>query len=89
MDIFSTIRYHLFLNSLRHVTITVFSRNKLKQFEPIMRKNTGPILLIVLGILLLLSNLEILPLGQIKALLKQWWPLILVIIGIIQLRSPR
>lgn len=51
-----------------------------------MKKNTGPILLIIVGILLLLSNLNILPMGQLKMLLKQWWPLLLVIIGIIQLR---
>ncbi|GAB6190649.1 LiaI-LiaF-like domain-containing protein [Desulfocastanea catecholica] len=54
-----------------------------------MRKNTGPILLIILGILLLLSNLNILPLGQLKMLLKQWWPLLLVLVGIIQLRGSR
>lgn len=54
-----------------------------------MRKNTGPIILIILGLLLLLSNLNILPLGQLKILLKQWWPLLLVIVGIIQLRSSR
>ena len=52
-----------------------------------MRKNTGPILLILIGILLLLSNLNILPLGQIKTLLRQWWPLLLIIIGVIQLRT--
>ncbi|MFN2354167.1 MAG: LiaI-LiaF-like domain-containing protein [Desulfopila sp.] len=54
-----------------------------------MRKSTGPLLLIVLGILLLLSNLGILPTGEIKALLKQWWPLLLIIIGIIQLLGSR
>lgn len=51
-----------------------------------MRKNTGPILLILIGTVLLLSNLNLLPLGDLKVLLKQWWPLFLVIIGIIQLR---
>ncbi len=54
-----------------------------------MRKNTGPILLIVVGVLLLLSNLGILPLGQLKAMFKQWWPLLLVIVGIIQIRQTR
>ena len=54
-----------------------------------MKKNTGPILLIIIGILLLLSNLNILPLGQLKDIFKQWWPLLLVIIGIIQMRSSR
>ncbi len=54
-----------------------------------IRKNTGPILLIVIGVLLLLSNLGILPLGELKNLVKQWWPLLLIIVGIIQLRSSR
>lgn len=53
----------------------------------IMRKNTDSILLIIVGVLLLLSNLNILPIGELKVLLRQWWPLILIIIGIIQLRS--
>ncbi len=52
-----------------------------------MLKQTGPILLIVIGVLLLLSNLNILPIGEMKALLKQWWPVLLIVIGIIQLRS--
>ena len=52
-----------------------------------MKKNTGPILLIVVGVVLLLSNLNILPLGELKSLLRQWWPLLLVVIGVIQLRS--
>lgn len=54
-----------------------------------MKKNTGPILLIIVGILLLLSNLDILPLGQIKTLFRQWWPLLLVVVGVLQLRSGR
>ena len=52
-----------------------------------MRKNLGAVLLIVIGTLLLLSNLNILPLGELKSLVRQWWPLILIIIGVIQLRS--
>ncbi len=52
-----------------------------------LKKNTGPILLIIIGVLLLLSNLNILPLGELRTLLKQWWPLLLIIIGIIQLRG--
>ena len=42
-----------------------------------MKKNTGPILLIIVGLVLLLSNLNILPLGELKSLLRQWWPLLL------------
>lgn len=52
-----------------------------------LKRNTGPLLLIIIGVLLLLSNLNVLPLGELKALLRQWWPLLLIIIGVIQLRG--
>ena len=51
-----------------------------------MRGSVGPILLIVVGALLLLSNLGLVHLGQLKTVLKQWWPALLILIGIIQLR---
>lgn len=54
-----------------------------------MKKSIGPILLIIIGIVLLLSNLNILPMGELKALFKQWWPILLIIIGVIQLRGAR
>ena len=41
-----------------------------------------PVVLVVLGGLLLLSNLGILPLGELKALMAKWWPLILILIGV-------
>lgn len=43
-------------------------------------------MLILVGALLLLSNLDILPLGKIKSLAATWWPLILIVIGVLQLR---
>ncbi len=52
-----------------------------------MRSKNGAIILIVLGVIFLLSNLDILPLGDIKSLLRQWWPLILIIVGVIHLRK--
>jgi uncharacterized membrane protein YhaH (DUF805 family) len=51
----------------------------------IMRGTFWPIVLIVVGSLLLLSNLGILPLGELKALLARWWPLILILIGVFSL----
>lgn len=51
-----------------------------------MRISVGPILLIVAGALLLLSNLGLIHLGQLKEVLRQWWPALLIIIGIFQLR---
>lgn len=46
-----------------------------------------PILLIVIGTFFLLSNLDFLPMGQVKAILREWWPLILIIVGLLQLRK--
>jgi len=40
----------------------------------------GPIVLIVVGILFLLSNLGMLP--NIGHLFTKWWPLILVAVGV-------
>lgn len=51
-----------------------------------MRLNFGPILLIAVGSVLLLSNLGLIQIGQLKELMKQWWPALLIIIGLFQLR---
>ena len=50
-----------------------------------MRASIGPLLLIVVGSLLLLSNLALIHLGHLKAVLKQWWPALLIVIGVLQL----
>jgi len=54
-----------------------------------MRKSAGPLILIGLGIFLLLSNLDLLPLGKLKSLFATWWPLALVVAGVLQLRKRR
>ena len=48
-----------------------------------LRSRTGAIVLIVVGTLFLLSNLGAVP--QLGPLLRQWWPLILIVIGVIML----
>jgi hypothetical protein len=48
-----------------------------------LRSRTGAIVLIIVGTLLLLSNLGVVP--QLGPLLRQWWPLILIVIGVIML----
>ena len=48
-----------------------------------LRSRTGAIILIILGTLFLLSNLGVVP--QLGPLLRQWWPLILIVIGVIML----
>lgn len=50
-----------------------------------MRVSIGPFVLIVAGSLLLLSNLGLIPIGQLKELLKVWWPALLILAGVLQL----
>jgi len=49
----------------------------------LFRSRTGALILIVVGALLLLSNLGWIP--HLGPLWHQWWPLILIIIGILML----
>ncbi|MBK5103214.1 MAG: DUF5668 domain-containing protein [Burkholderiales bacterium] len=49
----------------------------------------GAIVLILIGGVFLLINLGILPVAQLKALLAQWWPVILIVIGVWMLARPR
>jgi hypothetical protein len=46
---------------------------------------TGSIILILVGVLFLLHNLGVLRFAQISHLLHTWWPLALVLIGVIGL----
>jgi hypothetical protein len=48
-----------------------------------MRSRTGAFALIIVGTLFLLSNLGVIP--QLGPLLRQWWPLILIVVGILML----
>ena len=52
-----------------------------------MRGNMGPLVLILLGAVLLLSNLDILPFSQVKKFAATWWPALLIVIGLLQLRK--
>jgi len=47
------------------------------------RSRIGALILIVLGTLFLLSNLGWIP--QLGPLLHKWWPLILIIVGVLLL----
>ena len=49
----------------------------------LLRSRTGAIILIIVGALFLLSNLGVVP--QLGPLLRQWWPLILIVVGVITL----
>jgi hypothetical protein len=53
-----------------------------------MRSHIGAIAVIVLGVVFLLINLDVAPAAELKALLAQWWPLILIIVGLLALARP-
>ena len=48
-----------------------------------IKPRTGAIILIVVGALFLLSNLGLLP--RLGPLFAQWWPLILIAVGVAML----
>ncbi len=50
-----------------------------------MRPQLVPIILIIVGTALLLTNLNLLPMAQVKLLLRDWWPVILIAMGVLQL----
>jgi hypothetical protein len=47
-----------------------------------MRSHFGAIVLIVVGGIFLLVNHGLLPIAQLKQLLAEWWPLILIAVGL-------
>ena len=47
-----------------------------------MKLMLWPLILILLGVLFLLHNLGVMPLGAVKQLLATWWPLILIAVGV-------
>lgn len=53
------------------------------------RSRTGAYTLILIGVIFLLVNLGVLPVAELRQLLAQWWPLILIAIGIGLLVRPR
>ena len=48
-----------------------------------------PIVLIVLGLLFLAHNFDFIQWRQLRELLRNWWPLILIALGISQLARRR
>ena len=47
------------------------------------KSRTTALILIVVGVLFLLSNLGVIP--QLGPLLRHWWPLILIAVGVVML----
>lgn len=50
-----------------------------------MNFRIGPVVLIVLGVLFLLSNLGILQIRHLVNAMGTWWPLILIAVGVVSL----
>jgi len=53
------------------------------------RSRAGAYVLILIGTIFLLINLGVLPVAELRLLLAQWWPLILIAIGAWLLARPR
>ena len=53
------------------------------------RSRIGAFVLILIGVIFLLVNLGILPVAELRELLAKWWPLILIIVGVMLLARPR
>jgi Domain of unknown function (DUF5668) len=63
---------------------------RLRHFgEASMRLHIGAVILILLGIIFLLINLDIAPAAELKALLTKWWPLLLIVVGVAAILRPR
>jgi hypothetical protein len=60
---------------------------KRRRGEQSMRSSFGAIILIVVGVLFLLSNLGLFP--QVWPLLRKWWPVTLIIAGVVMLVEHR
>jgi uncharacterized integral membrane protein len=57
--------------------------------EANMRLHIGAVILILLGVIFLLINLDIAPAAELKRLPAQWWPLLLIIVGVAAIMRPR
>jgi hypothetical protein len=51
--------------------------------------HTGAVILILVGVIFLLINLDIAPAAELKQLLAQWWPLLLIVVGVAAIVRPR
>lgn len=50
-----------------------------------MQSRTGSVILIIVGVLFLLHNLDILSFSFIGSMLRTWWPAILIVVGVLGL----
>lgn len=60
-----------------------------QSWEANMRLHIGATILILLGVIFLLINLDIAPAAEMKKLLAQWWPLLLIVVGVVLAMRPR
>jgi hypothetical protein len=52
-------------------------------------RRTGPVVLIVVGTVFLLVNLDVVPVAALKRALADWWPMILIFLGVWGLQRSR
>jgi len=52
------------------------------------RSRAGALILIFVGAVFLLINMGVLPVAELRQLLAQWWPLILIVVGVWLLARP-
>jgi hypothetical protein len=57
--------------------------------ESLMRLHIGAVILILLGVIFLLINLDIAPAAELKKMLTTWWPLLLIVVGVLAIMRPR
>ncbi|MCP5266074.1 MAG: hypothetical protein H6934_08165 [Burkholderiaceae bacterium] len=50
-----------------------------------MKGATGPIVLILIGVVFLLDKLGYVPLHQLGPTLRSWWPVVLIVVGVAML----
>jgi hypothetical protein len=76
------VRSHYAANALKwRLLVAYVPLRKIRKEKQTMRSDFGALVLIVAGIIFLLSNLGMIP--HVWPLLRQWWPLGLIIAGVI------
>src|SRR5579872_7608612 len=67
------------------VTTPQYSQVPVPPLPPRQRSFAGPIVLIILGIVFLLGTMRVLSVGRLAHLFANYWPVLLIIWGIIKL----
>lgn len=78
---------------LRHADIEISAQpigiDLHQSWEANMRLHIGATILILPGVIFLLINLGIAPAAELRKLPAQWWPLLLIVVGVVLAMRPR